>query len=164
MSDTATDTASREHSTPSKTQLHTPGNSPPPDDADAADAFHSERVPEVIKLSQSQGAAVLQQDIRPTDGMYFQTRKAAKAVMAHTAWSPPKNDSTIPRDELADREVVKCLVDAFTDLRFAMDTEGNAYRKRFTPGSAVAYDPWVIENCAWETLVCIDVSVHRANG
>jgi hypothetical protein len=132
MSDTPCDTASRESSAAPKAQLHTPGNTPAPEasitDADIT-AFHNERLPDVQNLAD------------------------AKAVIGRNSWAPPVNDDTIPQDEAADRVVVKRLVEAFCSMEYAKDTNGNAYRKRFTMGYDLAYEPWVIEACAWETLV-----------
>jgi hypothetical protein len=157
MSDTPCDTASRESSAAPKAQLHTPGNTPAPEasitEADIT-AFHNERLPDVLKISKSKGAAVLDQHFSATGGLlHFQNLEDAKAVIGRNSWAPPVNDDTIPQDEAADRVVVKRLVEAFCSMEYAKDTNGNAYRKRFTMGYDVAYEPWVIEACAWETLV-----------
>jgi hypothetical protein len=132
-------------------QLPTPASSPPPDCL-ASDGGMSE----TMRLSQSRGADVLDQYFPiATNGMYFQTLQAANSVMNNAQWRPPYPDSTIPQTAKDDRLVVEQLVDAFLDLASATDTQGNAYRKRFTPGLRVCYARWVVENCAWHVLVSL---------
>lgn len=111
-------------------------------------------LPEILKISKSKGADVLGTYYQENpEGMYFSDLGEALAAISHEQWQPPANDATIPRDNEQDRAIVRRLVAAFLDLDSAMDTEGNAYRKRFTPGTTVFYNPWTIERCAWEILV-----------
>lgn len=111
-------------------------------------------LPEILKISKSKGADVLGTYYQENpEGMYFSDLGEALAAIRHEQWQPPANDATIPRDNEQDRAIVRRLVAAFLDLDSAMDTEGNAYRKRFTPGTTVFYNPWTIERCAWEILV-----------
>jgi hypothetical protein len=124
--------------------------------ASSNQSVQEEYMPQVLKLSKSKGADALNQYFTDDeDGMYFRNTKEAVTAMSHTQWHPPTNDDTIPQDEEQDREVVRRLVEAFLDTSSAMDTEGNAYRKRLTPGTSVFYDPWAIERCAWEILVSL---------
>lgn len=112
--------------------------------------------PEILKISKSKGADVLSTYYKENpEDMYFSDFKDAVAAIKHGQWQPPANDVTIPRDNEQDKVIVRRLVAAFLDLGSAMDTEGNAYRKRFTPGTTVFYNPWTIERCAWEILVSV---------
>jgi hypothetical protein len=120
-----------------------------------------EYMPKVVKLSKSKGADALDRYFsEDADGMYFHNSKDALNAMNHAQWHPPAEDDTIPQDDEQDRCIVRRLVDAFLDTGSAMDTEGNAYRKRLTPGTNVFYDPWTIERCAWEILVCPHWTTH----
>ncbi|KAH7406582.1 hypothetical protein DE146DRAFT_607246, partial [Phaeosphaeria sp. MPI-PUGE-AT-0046c] len=112
-----------------------------------------EPLPEILKISKSKGADVLSKYYQEgPEGMYFSDFEEALTAIKDAQWQPPANDATIPRDKEQDRTVVRRLVEAFLDLQSAMDTDGNAYRKRFTPGTTVYYNPWTIERCAWEIL------------
>jgi len=95
----------------------------------------------------------LKKDFPVTRGLCFQTMDDAKASMDGVQWYAPENDKTIPKTEEEHRAVVKQLVDAFKDMSIAKDTEGNAYRKRLTPGHDSYYGDWAIEACAWNIVV-----------
>jgi hypothetical protein len=111
-------------------------------------------IPEVIRISRSKGARVLEKYCTVnSEGMFFRDATDAAGAVDQAQWQPPANDDTIPRDVRGDQNVVRRLVEALMDTSNAMDTEGNAYRKRFTPGTNVYYDPWTIECCAWHILV-----------
>lgn len=113
-----------------------------------------EPLPDILRISRSKGAEVLSKYYQEdSEGMYFSDFKEAFAAIKHAQWQPPANDATIPQDNEQERAIVRRLVEAFLDLESAMDTEGNPYRKRFTPGTTVYYPPWTIERCAWEILV-----------
>ena len=86
-------------------------------------------------------------------GLCFQTMDEAKSSMDCVQWRAPEPDETIPRTEEERRAVVKLLVNAFTDMSVARDTEGNAYRKRLTSGHDSYYGDWAIEACAWDIVV-----------
>jgi hypothetical protein len=133
-------------STP-RPQLRTPDNTPPPA------AVQGEPIPQLVKLSKSKGASILEKYYVKLGGMFFQTFEEAHNATDHAQWSPPINDPSIPRNDVQDRAIVHLLVEAFMDTDHALDTEGNAYRKRLTPGTNVFYEPWTIEACAWEILV-----------
>jgi hypothetical protein len=112
-------------------------------------------VPELVKLARSKGAEVLNKYYtEDSNGMFFSNTQKALTAMSDAQWRPPSPDTTIPKTDLEDRAVVKRLVAAFLNLDIALDTLENAYRKRFTPGTSVAYMPWTVERCAWEVLVC----------
>lgn len=147
-------TCSRD-STPAAQTL-TPDKSVSPSTADAVPL--DQVVPEVIKLSRSMGAKALDKyHTEGPNGMFFSTYKDAAAAVNHVQWHPPANDGTIPKTAEEDRLVVRRLVGAFMELKGAMDTPENAYRKRFTPGTNVFYLPWTVERCAWEILVSIQL-------
>ncbi|OAK94180.1 hypothetical protein IQ06DRAFT_234606, partial [Phaeosphaeriaceae sp. SRC1lsM3a] len=115
-----------------------------------------EPLPDILRISKSKGAEVLSKYYQEdSEGMYFSDFKEAFAAIKHAQWQPPANDATIPQDNEQERAIVRRLVEAFLDLESAMDTEGNPYRKRFTPGTTVYYTPWTIERCAWEILYMV---------
>jgi hypothetical protein len=156
MSDPGSNTNTKSSSeTISRTDFLTPDLSPSPFLEN--DVAENDRMPHIIKLSKSKGANVLNKYYSETDGMFFQTFNDAHHAMDNAQWSPPMNDHTIPQNDGEDRRVVCRLVAAFMDTNGAMDTEGNAYRKRMTPGTNVSYEPWTIERCAWEVLVSFPV-------
>jgi hypothetical protein len=153
MSEPSENAASSREYTP-KSQLRTPQSHISP--ASSEQGAQDEYMPQVLKLSKSKGADALNRYFTDDeDGMYFRNTEEAVAAMNHTQWHPPTKDDTIPQDEEQDREIVRRLVEAFLDTSSAMDTEGNAYRKRLTPGTNVFYDLWTIERCAWEILVSL---------
>jgi hypothetical protein len=118
-----------------------------------ADPRHYD-IPELVKLSRSKGAEVLTKYYtEDSTGLFFSNTQKALTAMSDAEWRPPTRDDTIPKTDVEDRVVVRRLVAAFLDCRIALDTEGNAYRKRFTPGTNVFYMPWTVERCAWEVLV-----------
>lgn len=148
MSKPADNPPSSRESTPND-QLQTPDHS-----VASTSPEQGERTPEIVKLSKSKGASALDKYYSEDDqGMFFLNLQQAVAATDHAQWYSPRPDDTIPVNEDQDRQVVRRLVDAFLDTSNAMDTEGNAYRKRFTPGTNVFYDTWTIERCAWEVLV-----------
>jgi hypothetical protein len=154
MSEPSDDADSSRESNP-RSQLRTLESqiSPSTPDQGAQDEY----MPEVLKLSKSKGAEGLDRYFTDDeDGMHFRNIKEAVASLNHSKWRPPINDATIPQSEEQERLIVRRLVEAFLDTSSAMDTEGNAYRKRLTPGTNVFYDPWTIERCAWEILVSLD--------
>jgi hypothetical protein len=115
---------------------------------------HDEGIPEVLKISRSKGAHILEKYyMENSGGMFFRDSAEASATVDQAQWHPPSDDKTIPQNLQEDQLVVRRLVEALLDTNNAMDTEGNAYRKRFTPGTTVFYDPWTIECCAWHVLV-----------
>jgi hypothetical protein len=153
-----TDNNNSSRETTPKSRLRTPESSTSPSAAEQV--VHDESMPEVVKLSKSKGAKALDKYFsEDTDGMFFRNSKAALDAMDFAQWHPPANDATSPRDNEQDRSIVRRLVDAFLDTDGAMDTEGNAYRKRLTPGTNVFYDPWTIECCAWEVLVSVGSTI-----
>jgi hypothetical protein len=145
MSDPGYANSSRESI--SKTQLRTASNTPSPA------AVYGEPIPQLVKLSKSKGASILEKYYVKIGGMFFQTFDDARNAMDHAQWNPPMNDPTIPQTDEQDRAVVNLLVEAFMNTDTALDTQGNAYRKRLTPGTNVFYEPWTVEACAWEILV-----------
>jgi hypothetical protein len=158
MSEPSDNAGSSRESTP-KSHLRTLQSpmSPGSPDQGAQDEY----MPQPLKLSKSKGADALNQYFTDDeDGMYFRNVEEATAAIDHAHWHPPANDDTIPQNIEQDREVVRRLVEAFLDTSGAMDTEGNAYRKRLTPGTNVFYDPWTIERCAWEILVSFRRSIY----
>jgi hypothetical protein len=88
-------------------------------------------------------------------GLCFHNSDEAKAAMDRAQWHAPKNDGTIPWTAEEQCVIVKQLVDAFKDMTDAKDTDGSAYRQRFTPGddNHKFYSDWAIEACAWGVLV-----------
>jgi hypothetical protein len=117
-------------------------------------------VPELVKLARSKGAEVLNKYYtEDSTGMFFSNTQMALTAMSNAQWRPPSPDETIPKTDLEDRAVVKRLVMAFLNLDIALDTPDNAYRKRFTPGTSVAYMPWTVERCAWEIFVSSTLNI-----
>jgi hypothetical protein len=157
MSEPTDNNNSSRESTP-KSRLRTPESST--SSSASEHVAHNEYMPEVVKLSKSKGAKGLDKYFsEDAEGMFFRNSKTALDAMDYAQWHPPANDATIPRGNEQDRSIVRRLVDAFLDTDGAMDTEGNAYRKRLTPGTNVFYDPWTIECCAWEVLVSVDSTI-----
>jgi hypothetical protein len=136
---------------PQGTQLPTPTSPLSPNLSNKE--VEEENMPELVKPSRSKGADVLMKDYSERNGMYFSNCVEASDAMNHILWYPRMKDNTIPKTDEEDRLVVRRLVGAFLDMDVAKDTEGNAYRKRLTPGTNVFYEPWTIESCAWEILV-----------
>ncbi|KAF1916598.1 hypothetical protein BDU57DRAFT_430227, partial [Ampelomyces quisqualis] len=120
-----------------------------------------ELIPEIVKLSKSKGASALDKYYTEDDeGIFFRNLKEAHAATDSAQWHAPIGDDTIPVSKEQDRQVIRRLVEAFLDTSSAMDTEGNAYRKRFTPGTNVFYSTWTIEACAWEILGMVK-AIHK---
>jgi hypothetical protein len=155
MSEPTENTPSSRESTPNDPLLT-------PDHSEASTSPEKdELIPEIVKLSKSKGASALDKYFTEhAEGIFFRNMKEAHAATLSAQWFAPGNDGTIPVNEEQDRQVIRRLVEAFLDTSGAMDTEGNAYRKRFTPGTNVFYDPWTIERCAWEVLVSFSVLTH----
>lgn len=109
--------------------------------------------PDVIKAARSQGALVLSNNVAMVNGMHFQSQAAAMNFMNDARWQSPVNDLTIPKTDEDERRVVQRLVHAFFDMRYSLDSEGNAYRKRLTPGQPSCAPYWTVEKCAWIILV-----------
>jgi hypothetical protein len=155
MSEPSDNNNNSSRETTPKSRLRTPESSTSP--SALGQVAGDEYMPEVVKLSKSKGANALDKYFsEDADGLFFRNSKAALDAMDYAQWHPPVNDATVPWNEEQDRSIVRRLVDAFLDTDGAMDTEGNAYRKRLTPGTNVFYDPWTIERCAWEVLVSGD--------
>ncbi|KAH7347090.1 hypothetical protein BKA66DRAFT_432877 [Pyrenochaeta sp. MPI-SDFR-AT-0127] len=92
-----------------------------------------------------------------TNGMYFQKTSNAILAMDHAQWYSPTDDASIPQTDEDHQKVVKKITDAFKDMSIAKDNEGNAYRKRLTPGANEFYPDWAIEDCAW---IIVDFAKH----
>jgi len=91
-------------------------------------------------------------DYPEVDGFRFKTLEEARAPMDEPQWYSPEDDPSIPATAAEYRKFVRMLVLAFKDMTRAKDTQGNAYRKRFTPGEGVYYQDWAIEACSWDIV------------
>ena len=91
-------------------------------------------------------------DYPEVDGFRFKTLEEARAPMDEPQWYSPAVDPSIPETAAEYRKFVKMLVLAFKDMTSAKDTQGNAYRKRLTPGEGVYYQDWAIEACSWDIV------------
>ncbi|KAI4934876.1 hypothetical protein J4E85_002738 [Alternaria conjuncta] len=91
-------------------------------------------------------------DYPEVDGFRFKTLEEARAPMDEPQWYSPEADPSIPETAAEYRKFVKMLVQAFKDMTRAKDTQGNAYRKRLTPGEGVYYQDWAIEACSWDIV------------
>ncbi|KAI4646984.1 hypothetical protein J4E93_005208 [Alternaria ventricosa] len=91
-------------------------------------------------------------DYPEVDGFRFKTLEEARAPMDEPQWYSPEDDPSIPVTAAEYRKFVRMLVLAFKDMTCAKDTQGNAYRKRLTPGEGVYYQDWAIEACSWDIV------------
>jgi len=91
-------------------------------------------------------------DYPEVDGFRFKTLEEARAPMDEPQWYSPEVDPSIPVTAAEYRKFVRMLVLAFKDMTRAKDTQGNAYRKRLTPGEGVYYQDWAIEACSWDIV------------
>jgi len=136
----------------------TPGPSVPPNAAALLKQQKSKKddMPPVVKLANSKGSDHLDKAFKKNNdnNMSFQSYAAVGIAIGPSQWHPPLQDATIPQTDEQDRGVVCRLFDAMRDIDSALDTENSPYRKRFTPGKDTCYEPWTVEACAWEILVC----------
>ncbi|KAI4617032.1 uncharacterized protein J4E87_008544 [Alternaria ethzedia] len=91
-------------------------------------------------------------DYPEVDGFRFKTLEEARAPMDEPQWYSPEVDPSIPETDAEYRKFVEMLMLAFKDMTRAKDTQGNAYRKRLTPGEGVYYQDWAIEACSWDIV------------
>lgn len=88
------------------------------------------------------------------ESMYFRSYAESRIPLSPVQWHAPPNDDTIPNSDAYDRVYIRKLVAAFRSIDHANDSPKSQYIGRLKPG-ATFYEPWAIEACAWNILVCL---------
>lgn len=94
--------------------------------------------------------------------LFFKNREQAVAGMKSPAWSPPRNDNTIPTTDKARRAWVRKLVRAFNNLDDVMDKDGPVFKRRWKDEEVVKefYNPKEVEKVCWD-IVDLAERLHR---